>query len=165
MKQTSLRFDDELAGWYEDKFKNLANGLTVAVKEFAKAAEIVGGSGEEIVNRLKELEAITRIATREITGVFTVEELYSIIDALNGTMITPEILFVPGWLVMEMQDAEALDGCCTMHGADVKLLIDKLTKFSQVQTYALYRLIKNFWDSPDETRNLERFVQQYAKKG
>lgn len=162
MKQTNFRMSDELAAFFEKNYSSLSAGALYAAQQMAQAAEIIGGTGEELISRLQELETITKIATREITGMFTREELIAMIDALNGTLITREILFVPGWLVIEMQDAEALDGRCTMHGADSGQLIAKLQGLSQVQTYALYNLIRGFWDS--ENQDLNRFVEQYAAK-
>ena len=159
--QTTIRISAEAAEFITGNFENLSAGCINAVEEFVAAAKAIGDLDIRI--KMQELEAITKIATREITGMFTREELISMVDALNGTMITREILFVSGWMVMEMQDAEALDGRCTMHGADSGKLIAKLQGLSQAQTYALYSLIRGFWDS-DDNRDLDRFVDQYAKK-
>jgi len=164
MKQTNFRMPDELAAFYEKNYSSLSAGALYAAQQMAQAAEIIGGTGEELISRLQELEAITKIATREVTGMFTRQELIAMIDALNGTLINREILFVPGWLVIEMQDAEALDGTCSRHGADAGELIAKLDTLNHTQAYALYNLIRGFWMSDDQSRDLDRFVDQYAKK-
>jgi hypothetical protein len=116
---------------------------------------------EEIVSRMAELNYVVRTMAK-VAKTLTRQELTAIVDALNGTMVTTDILFVPGWLLIQMEDAETYDATISRHGADPAILLPKIKAMDGVQMYAIYAIVREFWNSPAEKQDLNRFLDRFA---
>lgn len=116
---------------------------------------------EQIVSRMAELNYVVRTMA-QVAKSLTRQELTAIVDALNGTMITTDILFVPGWLLIQMEDAETYDATISRHGADAAVLLPKIKAMDGVQMYAIYAIVREFWNSPAERQDLNRFLDRFA---
>lgn len=117
---------------------------------------------EEIVSRMAELAYVVRTMSAQVTKTLTREELTAIVDAMNGTMITTDILFIPGWLLIQMEDAETYQGSISRQGADPAVLLPKIKAMDSVQMYAIYSIVRDFWNTDAQYRDLNRFLDRFA---
>lgn len=73
----------------------------------------------------------------EIKGVFTKEELMSLADCFNGTMLEPTFTTHNKYLVAQIEDFEKYENGVSRHKADYNKFLEKIKKLTSAQTYFL----------------------------
>lgn len=118
-----------------EKDKNsISDHVRLAIKQYLGAAK------PEI------LDYLFKYTKRELINYFTVEEATLIIASLNGTlyeisMINPKIV-----LIGNVEDSIDLDGFDSLYQVDKKMLLDKLSKLSEFQSYMVLNMSFEFWE-------------------
>jgi hypothetical protein len=125
MKTITIRLEDNL-------FKMLSE---VDYKPTTAAQNIV------------ELFAYLRRTTLlELKGRFTEQEITVLADIYNGVMPVWKYLANNSMLIAEIEDAEHLEGTCSRHGADFKILIEKIKGLTSAQVAILQLELYRFWN-------------------
>jgi hypothetical protein len=143
MKKTTIVLNDLAARYFEEDFKSVAAGAQHAAENYYQ---------------LKGQTA------RELKGRFTRQELIAMIDSLNGLFHTPMTQSSVQMFLIGMTDSEELDGTFTRHEADWNAFKAKAEQLTSAQVFFLQQLIKEFWDVPNDARNLDGWVDTLAKK-
>lgn len=112
----------------------------------------ITNNGEKMLNPaliefIEQSLADRKAALLDIKGLFTSEEWIALCDSLNGTMITEQFRYNASAFVAHCEDAELYDGTFSRHGADLKVVCEKIRKLTAIQVATVYRRIETFWDN------------------
>ena len=123
MKKITPRLSDKSATWLETNFKSIHAGAEYC---------------------LDSLPAVARVYTGyELKGTFTADELKLMIDAMNGTALTPQ--FAGQHLPGNVADGIALDGLDTKWEVDADQIKCKIKTLSVLDIFFLEIWIQGFW--------------------
>lgn len=137
-KNATIRLNDETHEFLKTNFEGIQAAISLIVEPFDK---------------------LRQVTMNELKGYFSKEELVSLIDSQNGTMLTPDFIYNKSFWVFQLQDFEQLENGISRHGADSEVLMDKLNKLSQSQVYIFLMDIHIFWNTNgDLNKYIERMV-------
>jgi hypothetical protein len=99
----------------------------------------------------------------EIKGIFTREELMSLVEMHNGIIFDARTSSNKGMLVLEIEDKEKFDKQSEQFNYDHKKLIAKIEKLTSAQVYFLILEISKMWEKGSANGDaLENFLSGFA---
>lgn len=118
-------------------------------------------SDQVAVNRmlLFSFELRKRLSN-ELKGIFTRSELSLIVDAENGTLISPQYWGSQQMMAIHLNDAHNLDGLGQKWNVDIDALIEKIEDIPASLFLFLHEEIYRFWNEGENS--LEEFLEKYA---
>lgn len=150
MKTTTIKISDEQHDFLSKNFSNVSEGVRQCVDSIRFPSE----------NDTEYLKMIRLHSKKELMGKFTKDEWLFFFDSLNGTLTDARYRCNPDILAFHSEDSEAFDGTATKWGLNIKDLIVKIKNLTAAQVEALYCYVEDFWNSPDESRNLEEWASR-----
>jgi hypothetical protein len=93
-----------------------------------------------------------------LKGIFTKEELITLLDLHNGTMYEPRFSS-PGILIAHLEDGQNLEGICDRQGSDFDEIKIKIEKLNHLQSLVLIEECWRFWYVDESySQNIDKFL-------
>lgn len=99
-------------------------------------------------------------ALREVKGLFSLQEVYALIDIHNATIFEPQIASMNGTLIANIEDADNLEGLGEKWSIDIGQLISKVKTLNDYQVFFLSFECYSFWYGTNAGNNLESFAKK-----
>lgn len=140
MKQISLRVD-------EDDLKKV---LDIDIdKRQSSAIQAV----------MSIYNSIRRATRNELNGIFTRQELITLLDATNGTMPVWQYIANREMFIFHIEDAEKYQNSASMHGTDLPELCKKLERLTTAQVAVLQIELHVFWHH--RSSDMQGFLNEF----
>lgn len=136
MKKVNITISESTEKQIRDLFETQKSGLEMAVDSYL---------------------VLRKGVLKSIKGVFTREEIISLLDIHNGTMMDARFTR-PEMMAAHMEDAENYEGTCQRHGADLETLKKKIIGLSHPQSLYLSQECYRFWYCDLYGQDLDGFV-------
>ena len=131
--------------------KNIMTTKVISLRlpvEMVGALEKKGNSvNRAVIESITKLNTLERYSMKELRGVFTESEWMALLDAFNGTIITTDFRYQPGFVSAQIADSDMYDGIGAKFNVDISALCEKLDKLTAAQVDSLYTRIETFWDN------------------
>lgn len=123
---------------------------TVTIRVSIEDADTLTKLGNGSINRgvslmTSKIRVLTKIAEREIKGVFTEQEWKFLADSLNGVIIDDAIRYCPKNLAYHNEDTRTYEHMDEKWSVDVAELNKKVMQLTSAQVDAVYMRIERFW--------------------
>lgn len=131
--------------------KNIMTTKVISLRlpvEMVDALEKKGNSvNRAVIESITKLNTLERYSMKELRGVFTESEWMALLDAFNGTIITTDFRYQPGFVSAQIADSDMYDGIGAKFNVDISALCEKIDKLTAAQVDSLYTRIETFWDN------------------
>jgi len=109
------------------------------------------------VNLLVDVKSLLNASLNEIAGQLTKNELWAVVDMLNGTCME-HIGIHDNLIKSQIEDSCHYDCLDTKWGIDKKVLTEKMLGFNKIQRYALFNWIHYLWSQGILDETLEEMI-------
>lgn len=137
--------------------------VTMTVRTSDKVAEALANyAGTKSAGAIRAVEGFVQLRkyiNYELKGVFTREELISIVDAQNGLLLETALQANKGIFLAHCEDAERLESAFSRNGANWDDARVKIEGMSPAQVFFLQDAIALFWERQET--GLEEFIAQF----
>jgi hypothetical protein len=123
----------------------------------------------ELGNEAEALKALRQFwqwrekeALGSLKGIFSREELLSIVSRYNGTMLPPMFTMevTPSVFAAEIEDGERYEVPCASYGANYDELITKVKNLTAEQCFFLRRAAYRAWYNGTHQADIEGFIKR-----
>lgn len=132
--------------------------ITLTEADTQRIASLYPTQKEGLELAVRNYLAIRDNALLELRGVFNREEIIAFVDIYNGTMYDPTFVGRQ-YLSIQLEDAEAFEGIVTRHGADLQVMLTKVSQLTHAQALVLAEECWRFWYASDK-QELDEFVSR-----
>lgn len=128
---------------------------SVTIRVSLEDADMLTKLGNGSINRgislmTSRIRVLTKMAEREIKGIFTEQEWKFLADSLNGVIIDDAIRYSPENLAYHNEDAQTYDFTGEKWGINVAELNKKVMQLTSAQVDAVYMRIERYWSENAE---------------
>jgi hypothetical protein len=139
--QTSIRITDDSEKFLTPLFDNRNEAIQAAIDAY---------------------NSIRRYTLKELTGIFTREEIIAMVDNLNGTMLQPEYQANKDIYIAHLEDGEKFEYLSDRFKIDFTTLKTKVGGLTAAQIFFLQAEIERFWRQESNIEDgLEIFVKRF----
>lgn len=150
MKTTTIKLSEEQHTFLQDNYNNVSEGIRDCIDKIRFPSE----------DDAEYLKMIRLHSKKELVGKFTKNEWSFFFDSLNGTLTDARYRCNPDILAFHSEDSETFEGTATKWKLDINDLIIKIKSLTAAQVEALYCYVESFWNSLDESRNIEEWASK-----